>query len=356
MDLEQLRRQIDAVDEKILNLLNERAGLISGVAKAKEGKESVYVPAREKEVIDKLIENNRGAFPKSALKAVYSEIISACRLLEKPLKVAYLGPETTFTHIATLRKFGSGAELVAKESIADVFRAVAEKEADLGVVPIENSIEGAVNSTLDTFQDFDLDIIAEVYLNISHHLLSNAGIGQIAKIYSHPQAFAQCRPWILKNIPRAELIDVSSTAKAAELAAKEKNSAAIASRLAAEKYGLQAITENIETDPYNRTRFLVLGSGIAPKKTGRDKTSIMLSVKHHAGALYKTLAPLYRNKINMTLIESRPTKHKAWPFVFFLDVQGYCHDANIEKALKSMEKHCTFIKVIGCYPEEQNGG
>lgn len=355
MGLAELRKGIDAVDMKILSLLNERAELAKEIAVAKQGKEPIYAPAREAQVIRNLIAGNRGNFPDSALKAVYSEIISASRALEKPLGIAYLGPEASFTHAAAIKKFGAGAELYAKDSIGGVFRAVDEGDADLGIVPVENSAEGAVNSTLDVLQESDLQIAAEAYLNISHCLLSNSELHKIARIYSHSQAFAQCRLWLQKNLPKAELIEAGSTAKAAEISSRERNSGAIASLLASEKYALRIIAQNIEDGPRNKTRFIVIGKAVEPKKTGRDKTGIMFSVKHEAGALYRALGPLHKNSINMTLIESRPSKNRAWEYVFFIDFQGFCKDAKIEGALKEMEKRCTFLKVIGCYPEESAG-
>ncbi len=352
MGLEKSRKDIDSIDDQIIKLLNKRATLALEVGKEKrKEKKAVFDPGREREIIRKLIEENKGLFPKEAVESVFSEIFSASRQLQEPIKIAYLGPRTTFTHMAAIKKFGSNAKYIAKGSIKDVFNSVEKKEASYGTVPVENSTEGTVNHTLDMFVYSDLNIVAEISIEIKHHLLSKYKLSEIKKIYSHPQALAQCREWLGKNLPKAELIETSSTTKGAEFASLYHSSGAVASELAAKEFGLNIIAKNVQDNPYNITRFLVIGKA-EPKRTGRDKTSIMFSVKHEAGSLFKALNPFYDNKINMTKIESRPTKMKTWEYVFFIDLQGFVDDAVVQKALNEMKGVCGFIKVLGSYPEQ----
>lgn len=352
MSLEKERKEIDKIDSKILNLLVKRVEKATNIGREKRKKgKAVYVPAREREIIENLLKKNKGRFPEESLRAIYSEIISTSRALEEPMKVTYLGPKTTFTHMAAIKRFGSQPKLVAKGSIKEVFDSVEKGDAKYGVVPIENSTEGTVNHTLDMFLDSDLNIVAEIVMDIRHYLLSKYKLEKIKKIYSHPQAIAQCRDWIIKNIPKAEITEVSSTAKAAETASLYIDSAAIASELAAKEFGLNIIARNIEDNPRNVTRFLVIGRA-EPKKTGKDKTSIMFSVKHEAGALFKALKAFHDNNINMTKIESRPTKRKMWEVVFFIDFEGFVEDGKVQKALKELGEKCLFVKILGCYPEE----
>lgn len=354
MEIEKLRKKIDKIDDKILELLNKRAELILQISKEKKKKNiPYYVPIREKKIFERILKNNKGPLPANAVKSIFREIISSSLSLEKELKIAYLGPPASFTHIAVLEKFGSHVRCVAESSIRDVFLAVEKKEADYGVVPVENSTEGVINHTLDMFLSSSLSIAAEVYINVSHSLLSRGRLEDIKKIYSNPQAFAQCKLWLRSNLPSdLEFIEVSSTTYAAELASKDKTSAAIASKLAAKEYNLNILFENIQDNPDNRTRFLVIGE-CKNERSGKDKTSIMFSVKHKAGALFCALEPLYRHKVNMTMIESRPSGYKMWEYVFFVDMQGYVEDKPVKKALKEMEKHCLFLKVLGSYPEAE---
>lgn len=352
MAIEQLRKKVDLVDEKILSALNERSKIIKeiGLEKSKGGK-AVYDPAREIQVIESVTAKNRGGFPNGSLKAIYSEIMSACRGLEQPLKVAFFGPETTFTHMAALKKFGSTTQLIAKDSIEEVFRAVESGNADYGVVPIENSTEGTVNHTLDRFLVSNLNIIAEVSLDVNHNLLSRYSLKEVKKVYSHPQALAQCRKWLSDNLPKAELIAVSSTAKAAEDATLYLESAAIASNLAAQKHGLKILAENIEDNSHNMTRFLVIGK-IQPKKSAKNKTSVVFSTPHKAGALYNVLGVFNKFKLNLTKIESRPSRLKQWEYVFFIDFEGYVGDSNVKKAIGELKKKTSFLKILGSYPLE----
>ncbi len=354
MSLAEKRKEIDKVDLKILELLKARVNLAKDIGKVKaKGKGDIFVPSREKEIINNLLKKNKGSVPEECISGVYGEIFSACRNIESPLKIAYLGPKATFTHIAAIKQFGSSPEFIAKDSISEVFSDVEKKVVSYGVVPIENSQEGTVTHTLDMFLKYDIDIVSERMLEVKHHLLSNHGVKEIKKIYTHPHAMAQCRNWIAKNLPKAELIEVSSTTKGAESASLYHSSAAIASELAAKEYALGIIARNIEDSGKNHTRFLIIGES-KPKNTGKDKTSMVFSVKHESGALFSALKSFQDYGVNMTKIESRPTKLKNWNYVFFVDVQGYIDDEKIKKALKDMEKSTGFIKILGSYPEENN--
>ncbi len=349
--LAKLRADIDRIDEEILKLLNKRAKIVLDVARVKrDGKLGFYSPERERQILERLQSMNPGPFPNDALKVIFREILSASLSLEEPLKVACLGPLATFTHLAALRHFGSSSQFIPVNSIKDVFETVMDGQAEYGVVPIENSNEGVISYTLDMFMDFDLKISAEIMLEINHNLLSLSGdISKIRKVYSHPQAIAQCRRWIEKNLPNITIIDAASTAKAAELASKDKEGAAIASELAAKIYDLRVVERRIEDNKDNYTRFLVVSKEFPPP-TGEDKTSIMLSIKDKPGALYEVLTPFKKAKINLTKIESRPSKRKAWEYIFFIDLDGHIEDRKVKKALREIEKDCLFLKVLGSYP------
>jgi chorismate mutase/prephenate dehydratase len=310
----------------------------------------VFVPGREQQIIERLSERNEGPFPGDAIRPVFSEIISACLSLERPLKVAFLGPEATFTHMAARTRFGLSARYVPAPTIGGVFAEVERGIADLGVVPIENSTEGVVNSTLDVLMESELLIAAEIVLPISHCLLSRSGtLEGVTKIYSHPQALAQCRGWLAENLPSAAAIEVASTALAARLAKDDPVAAAVASELAGRLYDLKVARGNIEDETHNVTRFLVLGKEpTAP--SGRDKTSIMLSVKDHPGVLYRVLEPLARRGVNLTRIESRPSRRRAWDYVFFLDVDGHRADRALSDALVELSPLAAQLRVLDSYP------
>jgi len=352
MDIRELRKKIDEIDEQILELLNKRAELVIEVGKHKaKTKKSVFAPEREKHILKKVASANKGLLPNSALQAIYGEIISACRALEKPLTIAYWGPPATNTHMASIARFGSSCEFVPMDTIPDVFSEVERERADFGVVPIENSTEGVVNHTLDTFLTSKLKICSEIYLPITHNLLSLADdISQIKRVYSIPTAAAQCRNWLRANLPNAEMIEVSTTAKAAQTCAGERDAGAIATSLAAEYYGLKILAEHIEDNPQNRTRFLVVGFA-EPGPSGKDKTSIMFSVQHKAGALFRAMSAFEKYDINLTMIESRPTKLTPWEYVFFVDCQGHVKDPPLQKALNALKEHALFVTVLGSYPE-----
>ncbi|OEU73106.1 MAG: chorismate mutase [Desulfuromonadales bacterium C00003093] len=350
-DLKKLRDQIDSIDSQLLELLNRRAEVVISVGKAKEGNDEVfYVPSREKAIYERLTAQNPGPFPNAAVTKIFREIISASLNMELPMRVAFLGPQSTFTHMAAMQQFGLSAQLVPLKSIPSVFEEVERDRAHYGVVPVENSTEGAVNHTLDMFIGSELQIIAEIMLEISHHLLSKTGnIEKIGKIVSHPQPLAQCRHWLEANMPDVPQVDVSSTAAAAQLAAEDESAAAIASQAAAVQYGLQVVKAKIEDNPNNFTRFLVVGKK-TPERSGQDKTSIMFSVKDQPGILYRMLEPFSKRQINLAKIESRPMKQKAWEYIFFLDLVGHIEDSAIAEAIEELRGHCHFLKILGSYP------
>jgi chorismate mutase / prephenate dehydratase len=348
--LKDLRNKIDTIDGKITALLNARARVTLDVAMAKKEKGlSIYAPDREQDVLRKIKCASAGPLPAEALEAIYREIMSASLSLEKDLKVAYLGPEATFSHLAALKKFGSQVTYVPCNTIADVFTEVQRGSVDYGVVPIENSVEGAISYTMDMLVDSDLRICAQVMLDVSHNLLSSGSNGQIKRVYSNPQVFGQCRAWLRQNLPQAQLVEISSTTRAAQKAACEKGSACIASLLAAQVYKLKIIARDIEDSPHNITRFLVIGETI-PGPTGKDKTSLLFSIKDHVGALHDMLVPFKKNRINLTKIESRPSKKKAWDYYFFVDLCGHQQEPAVRRAIGELEKKCRFLKVLGSYP------
>lgn len=350
-ELEKLRGEIDEIDNEILKLLNKRAEIVINIAHIKRNeKEKFYSPERERQILERLTTLNKGPFPNDTLKVIYREILSASLSLEEPLRVACLGPLATFTHLAALRHFGSSATFVPVESIKGVFDAVEAGKAEFGVVPIENSNEGVISYTLDMFMDYNLKVSAEVMLEISHNLLSRSGDkARIKKIYSNPQATAQCRRWLESNIPRIPILESTSTAKAAELASQNDEAAAIASELAAKVYDLHFVERHIEDSKHNFTRFLVISKEFPPK-TGRDKTSIMFSIKDRPGALHDILSPFKKARINLTKIESRPSKRKAWEYIFFLDMEGHIDDRKVRKAIDNIKDSCLYLKILGSYP------
>jgi chorismate mutase/prephenate dehydratase len=350
-NLKHLREQIDVIDNQILELLNQRAKVVLAVGRAKHGGDkSFYVPSREKQIYERLIAANAGPFPNDAVRKVFREIISASLNMELPLQVAFLGPQSTFTHMAAMRQFGLSAQLVPLKSIPGVFEEVERGRAHYGVVPVENSTEGVVNHTLDMFISSELQVIAEIMLEISHHLLSQTGDpDKIGKIVSHPQPLAQCRHWLETNMNDIPLLDVSSTAAAAQMAAEDGAVAAIAGHAAAVQYGLQVVKAKIEDNPHNVTRFLVIGKQ-RPEKSGDDKTSIMFSVKDEPGILYHMLEPFSKRSINLAKIESRPMKQKAWEYIFFLDLIGHIEEPRIAEAVEELRHLCHFLKVLGSYP------
>ena len=350
MSLAEHRDAIDKLDRQIIKLLNQRTkhACAIGEYKLQHGQE-IYAPHREAAVLKRICKLNDGPIKDSAMKAIYREIMSSSLSLEKTMTIAYLGPEATFTHQAAIGKFGASLSYSPQKTIADVFAEVEKHRADYGVVPIENSTEGVVNHTLDMFVDSELKVVAQIMLPISHCLLSKVPRKQIKKLYVHPQTLAQCRMWIQKFLPEAEIVETSSNARSTQMAKRSRTAAAIAGQLCSEKYKLPIIEHNIQDNPNNATRFLVLGKECSPA-TGKDRTSIMFSIADSAGALHASLAPFRRHKINMTKIESRPSKRRAWHYFFFVDIDGHFKDSKVEKALKLLEQQCAFVKILGGYP------
>ncbi len=350
-ELKQLREQIDRIDGQILKLLNQRAEVVLKVAGAKSREKlELYDPLREEEICQRLERESKGPFPGQAIRPVFREIISASLSLQKPMYVAYLGPQATFTHLACMQKFGLSAQFVAVRGIEDVFGAVERGRSNYGVVPVENSTEGIVSHTLDMFVESDLKICAEILLSVSHCLVSRAEqLKGITKVYSHHQPVAQSRRWLREHLPGVEIIEVGSTAQAAELAGGDPASAAIASEMAAKLYNLNIISDRIEDASSNFTRFLVIGKTSA-KKCGVDKTSIMFSIKDRIGALHAMLDPFAKYQVNLTKIESRPSRRKPWDYIFYVDMQGHLEDPPVKAALDDLERETLRFKILGSYP------
>lgn len=350
--LNELRKEIDAIDQQFLKLLSERGKRVVEIGETKRDLGMpFYVPEREGKVLDSLKQANQGPYPHQAIETIFREIMSASLALESPLKIAYLGPQATFTNLAAIRRFGLSAQFLPQTSIAQVFQEVSLKHVDYGVVPIENSTEGVVNHTLDLFVEHSVKICGEVTLPISHHLLSKEkNLKKIKKVYSHPHALAQCRNWLDSYLPEVKTLEVSSTGKAAELVSQEPDCAAIASEYAATLYHLEILQKNIEDQLNNYTRFVVIGYQDC-KPTGHDKTSFICSAKDEVGTLYQLLTPLAQSKINLTKIESRPLKGRAWEYFFFMDLDGHQQDEPIKKALQDMQKQASFLKILGSYPK-----
>lgn len=353
MNIAEHRAAIDKLDAQIVKLLNERTRhvLQIGEIKLKAGEE-IYVPHRERTVLQRICKLNEGPITDEALRAIYREIMSSALSLEKTLTIAYFGPEATFTHQAAIKKFGASLRYTPLKTIGDVFAEVSRSRADYGVVPVENSTEGVVTHTLDMFIDSDLKIVAQIVMRVQQCLMSKVSRPQIRKLFVHPQSLAQCRAWIQNNLPEVEIIETSSNARSAELAARTRNSAALGGALAAQRYGLDVLEADIQDNSTNTTRFLVLGRKCSPA-TGQDRTSIMFSIPHEVGALHSALAPFRRYRLNMTKIESRPSKRKAWEYFFFVDCDGHYDESRVGKAIADLQKHCTFVKVLGSYPNSE---
>ncbi len=353
MNKKEVQAKIARLDEKLIKLINQRGSLTRKAGELRTGsKGSGYDPVGEEKILRKIARANPGPLPSGDIRAVYREIISACRGMAGRIKVAYLGPEATFTHGAARKHFGSAVEFIPAESIGGVFREVENEVADYGVVPIENSLDGAVTYTLDSFMESPLQICAEVFLRVDQNLLSNSPMAEIENIYSHPQVFGQCRIFIQKHLPHAALREVASTARAAELAAREKKSGALANALAASVYGLKILRRNIQDSAGNMTRFLVIGDSLPPS-SGRDRTSILFSLPHKAGSLHDALNAFRVRGINLTKIESRPSRKKAWEYYFFVDLEGHCRSKKVKAALEELSEACRFIKIMGSYPRSE---
>ncbi|RLJ70303.1 chorismate mutase/prephenate dehydratase [Hydrogenivirga caldilitoris] len=355
-ELKKLREEIDRIDEEILRLLNERARIAREIGEIKKKKNmEIHVPERERAIFEKVLKLNKEKFgeefPPEALVHIYREIISACLSLEKPLKIAYLGPKATFTHQAALEFFGFSAQYVPCATIRDVFVEVESERADYGVVPVENTIEGVVNYTLDMFLESDLKISGEVVIPINLHLLSNVeNLSEVKRVYSHKVALGQCRGWLEKNMPNAQLLETESTAKACEIVLEEEGSAAIASEVASYTYHLNILASNIQENMDNFTRFLIV-SKREMKPTGKDKTSLIFAVRDEPGALYRALEAFYLKGVNLTKIESRPSRKRAWDYVFFVDLEGHREDEKVKEVLRELKSRTQMVKILGSYPK-----
>ncbi len=351
--LAELRRQIDMIDQEILAVINRRAKLAVEVAKIKMASgenECFYRPEREASVLRNIKETNRGPLADENAVFIFRELMSACLSLEKPLAVAFLGPEGTFTQQAAFKHFGHAITALPLPAIDEIFRAVESGESNYGVVPVENSTEGVITHTLDSFLNSQLLICGEVVLRIHHNLLSNdADLSRVQEIFSHQQSLAQCREWLARYLPSAKRTSVSSNGEAARLASKMPNCAAIAGDVAAEVYGLNILEANIEDEPDNTTRFLVIGK----QEVGQsdfDKTTLIVSAGNQPGALYDVLEPFSDHRISMTRIESRPSRRGMWDYVFFIDIEGHRDDQSVSVALSSLKQKANMLKILGSYP------
>jgi chorismate mutase / prephenate dehydratase len=350
MGIEELRAQIDELDTEIIRLLNRRAEAAGQIGSLKQRSEAgIYVPEREEIVLRRVNEANKGPLPSEAVRAIYTEVISACRALERRPRVAYLGPEGTFTFLGAKARFGSSADLLSFSTIPAVFMAVTRNEAEYGVVPIENSSEGGIGETLDALIDTPLKVCGEVQIPVHHCLMAKCELGDVRRVYSKVQVFEQCGEWLAGNMPRVELREAESTSRAAQRAGDEEGAAAIGHEEVARKHGLRILARNIEEDPRNATRFFVLGRTLA-RRTGKDKTSILCFVKDEVGALIHILQPFAEHKLNLSRIESRPSKRRVWDYCFFIDFEGHVEDKSVSAALDAVRRACKEMKVLGSYP------
>ncbi len=348
-----VRGEIDAIDAQLLDLLNRRARCAQkvGEIKAEYGEAGfIYRPEREAQVLRRVQAMNPGPLPGDFVARFFREVMSACLSLEKPLSVAFLGPLGTFSESAAVKQFGHAAQLMPKSSIDDVFREVEAGHADFAVAPVENSTEGAIGRTLDLLMESPLKVCGEVVLRIHQHLLSKeASTDSIVKVYSHAQSLAQCHEWLNRTLPHAQRIPVGSNAQAAQQAAAEAGSAALAGEAAAERYGLPVLASNVEDEPNNTTRFIVIGRQ-ETGPSGCDKTSLIMSAPNRTGSLYELLAPISACGVSMTRLESRPAKHTLWEYVFYVDIEGHREEAGVKQALAELERRAAYLKVLGSYP------
>lgn len=354
--IEEQRRAIDEIDDRILELLGARAERNAAIGKLKASSAStVWVPSRELDIVERLERQNAGLFPTEAIRNVFREIISASRSLQRSVTVSYLGPQGTYTHEAAMKRFGHMAEFVPVGTSPEIFECVESGRCEFGVVPVENSSEGIVSHTLDLLVDSALTICAEIQVPIHHDLLvKSGGLRDITAVYSHPQGLAQCRKWLALNLPNAPQFSAHSTAQAAERVSREPGGAAIASPVAAEIYGLEVVQSRIEDTPDNTTRFLVIGK-TAPAPSARDVTSLLFSTRRdEVGTLYRALQPFADNGVNLTRIESRPTKRRAWEYLFFCDFEGNTSEPAVARAVEELRARCDFLKVLGSYPRAES--
>lgn len=350
-NLQALRAQVDKVDLQLLKLLNERAGLAQEIGRIKsEDGVDIFAPAREDEVVAKMVSSSQGPLDERAIRAVFREVMSASRSVQQRVRVAYLGPEYSFSHIAAMEKFGSTVEYVPVGSISGVFEIINRKQADYGIVPIENSTDGRIADTLDMFTRLPMKICAEVSLRVHHNLLAACSQGEVRRVYSKPQALSQCRNWLANNLPQAQLKEVASTTTAVQLAKQEPFAAAVASRQAAGAYGLNIICSDIEDRLNNITRFAVVGS-VTASRTGNDKTTVLLQLADRPGSLCDALTIIKKNSVNVTWIESFPVdgSGKNQEYVFFLDLGGHADDVRVKRTLAALEKKAQRLVVLGAF-------
>jgi len=349
--LKPLRDQIDAIDAQLIALLNQRAGVAQQVGHIKaETNAPVFRPEREAQVLARVAERNQGPLASSDLQSIFREVMSACRALEKRITVAYLGPAGTYSEQAVWQQFGQAVDGLPGVSIDEIFRSVEAGTAEFGVVPVENSTEGAVNRTLDLLMRTTLSISGEVALPVQHSLMTRTGtMDGITRICAHSQALAQCQAWLNEHYPQLERRAVASNGEAARMASEEVGVAAIAGDMAARRYSLAIAHAHIQDDPHNRTRFFVVGT-LQPGPSGRDQTSLLLSVPNKSGAVYELLAPLARHGVSMTRFESRPARTGRWEYFFFVDIEGHAHDFKVAEALAELQTQAAFFKVLGSYP------
>jgi len=353
MKLASLRRKVDRLDDQLVRLLEQRAGVAREIGRLKQQDgSSVFAPAREAALLRRLEAKLRGALDISDLRAVYREILASARKIQGGARVAYLGPEGSYCHQAARERFGAATELVPCPSMAEIFSAVDRGEVEAGVVPIENSGEGAVGATQDALLGTSSWVCGEIYLPIRHALLAHSRTSSLRVLYSHPQALAQCRHWLATRLPGVKLVEVASTAEGARRARGEKGAAAIASPWAAKIYGLKILQRDVQDSVGNSTRFLVVGQEPVPP-TGKDKTSLLFSLPHRAGALHRALGVLAAKKLNLMKVESRPAPGKSWEYVFFVDVRGHVDRPEFRQALKSLQKQTQDLRVLGSYPEDR---
>ncbi len=352
MDLDKLREQIDAIDREIIERLNARVKLGGEIGKIKEqAGHEVYAPNREMEVFQKLLELNDGPLSENGLRAIYREVISATLSMEKRITVGYLGPEATFTHQAAVKNFGTSVSCVPMGTISDVFSSVERGEVDYGVIPIENSTEGAVSHSLDMLAETDLKIIAQIYLEISLCLISRSALPQIKSVHSKDNALGQCRNWLDRMLPGVERVESASTVKAVQLASKEPEVAAIASHIAAETHEMPIVADSIQDRVDNYTRFLTIGKSSSGRLgKGKDKSSYVFSLRDEPGALQKVLEAFSNRNLNLSKIESRPSRRKLWDYFFFVDVIGHRDDPEVVEAVTELKENCSMVKWLGSYP------
>jgi len=348
-ELKKFRVQIDSIDDELLRLFNQRASLAQQIGHAKQGS-AVLRPEREAQVLQRMVNANQGPLSAQSVSTLFTEIMSHCRALEEPLSVAYLGPQGTFTETAMFKRFGHACRGMSCASIDEVFHKVESGEARYGVVPVENSTEGAIGRTLDLLLQSPLRLCGEVLLAVHQCLLAqDKDLARIQRVYSHPQSLGQCQDWLNTHLPHAERVSVASNAEAASLAAKERHSAAIAGKQAAERFGIPVQAANIEDDPRNTTRFLVIGNQDVAA-SGKDKTSLVISAPNRPGAVHDLLVPFAKHGVSMSKLESRPAKSGLWEYVFFVDIEGHQADAKVAAALKELKQVAAFVKILGSYP------